>query len=269
MLDTKKFEILEGENLIKINKVDEWVSELDCEYIVFEMDDMELKPLSSIKEISEIQLLEFSTQLFLAIEILHKKNIIHYNIKPSNILIDEKNNKLYLADYYVSMFIEPITIVSKAVGMGSNSKYLSPEIWKGYVQSNLTNDVYNIIHKVDLFSAGISLYEAYTKNDIDLVGKKMAFEKIEIEKLIPKTGCEWFDKLISMTVTLTYQERASLVDVLKLFKGVDDGQREKIKSKQKFMNELKKEDEVDQEKEKKNEFRNEIGNFSKHRNKSK
>lgn len=52
----------------------------------------------------ENQLLDWLTQILLAIKYLHNKNILHCDIKLENIFIDEKNN-IKLGDFGICNFL--------------------------------------------------------------------------------------------------------------------------------------------------------------------
>jgi serine/threonine protein kinase len=58
-----------------------------------------LKHLQSKAKFSEEQIRTVMAQLLLAVDLMHRKNIIHRDIKPDNILLMDKNNlKICISD---------------------------------------------------------------------------------------------------------------------------------------------------------------------------
>lgn len=86
-----------------------------------------------------------------ALEFIHKANLIHRDIKPRNILI-EQNGNVYLADFGLAT---PPIVVLDAQGerhVAGTPGYLSPEQARGI----------SIDHRSDIFSLGIVMYEMLT-----------------------------------------------------------------------------------------------------------
>ena len=94
--------------------------------------------------------LEYSIQIVSAIRHAHKKQIIHRDIKPQNILITHDHG-LKVADFGIAKAVDSSTVVATGNAIGS-VHYFSPEQAKGkYV--NETSDLY---------SCGIVLFEMVT-----------------------------------------------------------------------------------------------------------
>ena len=55
--------------------------------------------VSSPKYLSEDLVRYYSAQLFLSIEYLHKRNILHRDLKLENVMIDNKTGNLKLIDF--------------------------------------------------------------------------------------------------------------------------------------------------------------------------
>ncbi|XP_025017943.1 serine/threonine-protein kinase PRP4 homolog isoform X2 [Tetranychus urticae] len=99
----------------------------------------------------------YAQQLFLALKLLKKCNILHADIKPDNILVNESKLVLKLCDFGSSSLVSENDITPYLV----SRFYRAPEIVLG-----LSYD-YNI----DMWSVGVTLYELYT-------GKIMFPEKL-------------------------------------------------------------------------------------------
>lgn len=96
--------------------------------------------------------LDYGVQIVSAIKHAHKKQIIHRDIKPQNILVTH-DHVLKVADFGIAKAVDSSTIVSTGNAIGS-VHYFSPEQAKGkYV--NETSDIY---------SCGIVLFEMATNS---------------------------------------------------------------------------------------------------------
>lgn len=85
-----------------------------------------------------------------AIDHAHRAGVIHRDVKPSNILIDEEG-KARLADFGVARIITEETLMGTGAIVGSCA-YMSPE------QARVSN--VDVDHRSDIFSLGVVLYEA-------------------------------------------------------------------------------------------------------------
>lgn len=93
----------------------------------------------------EMSIIQWMIELSDVLASMEKKHIYHKDIKPSNIMIDNKG-KLFLIDFNISISTPNLiegTANYKAPEMSVNSKYVGRE-------------------KVDMFSIGVILYEFYT-----------------------------------------------------------------------------------------------------------
>ena len=136
-------------NIVEVYDVDE---EEGQQYIVMEyVKGTDLKRF--IRDNSPISLelvVSIMSQILSAIELAHKNNIIHRDIKPQNILITE-DNQVKITDFGIAIAITDTSITQTNTLLGS-VHYLSPEQARG---SNATM-------KSDIYALGVVLFELIT-----------------------------------------------------------------------------------------------------------
>ena len=136
----------------------------DYIYLILEYCDIDLYKYIEIYNISNDMIEYFIKQLIDGLQHMVKKNILHRDLKPHNILIN-KNNVLKIADFGFAREFDDNYMNSTFVG---SPLYMSPEIILGN----------NYDFKSDLWSLGIILYQLYMK--------KHPFHSISIKELINK-----------------------------------------------------------------------------------
>ncbi|MCK5848539.1 MAG: protein kinase [Caldisericia bacterium] len=115
------------------------------------------------------QLNDISWQLMNGLEYIHKKKILHNDVKPSNILID-KNQQIKINDFGAA-YKTTIEIPKQVIGTVS---YMAPE------RINHGNQK---LYQTDIYSFGIVLYEMYTKKH-PFISKSASITTNEIKKSI-------------------------------------------------------------------------------------
>lgn len=111
-------------------------------YIIY--DYIEGKTLDKYKNLTLLESINILIDVASIIEFIHSKNIVHCDLKPSNIMID-KNKKVYIIDFGNARFI------------GEKTEYGS----KRYC-STLQLEKKEVTKKFDIYSFGIIMYELIT-----------------------------------------------------------------------------------------------------------
>lgn len=136
-------------NIVNIYDVEE---EGNIYYIVMEyIDGITLKKyISNNGPLNSKETIEIGLEIAKALQVAHKNNIIHRDIKPQNIMVT-KDFKVKVTDFGIASAVTSNTINSSSNAIGS-VHYFSPEQARGgYIDE-----------KSDLYSLGITMYEMVT-----------------------------------------------------------------------------------------------------------
>ncbi|KAI8977002.1 kinase C-like protein, partial [Mycotypha africana] len=101
--------------------------------------------LSRQTQFSENVIRFWFAELASAVRYLHMKGVVHRDIKPHNILMDDQGH-VHLADFNIATHIQPHKLLTSNSGTGY---YMAPEVYKG--------GGYN--EAVDWWSLGVTMYE--------------------------------------------------------------------------------------------------------------
>ncbi|WP_085524022.1 Stk1 family PASTA domain-containing Ser/Thr kinase [Tuberibacillus sp. Marseille-P3662] len=167
---------LSHESIVSIYDIGE---EADLYYIVMEyIDGDTLKDyIKQYAPLSEQEAISISKQIASAIEHAHQHGIVHRDIKPHNILIDEQG-LVKVTDFGIALAMTSATITYTNSIMGS-AHYLSPEQAKGEKGTI----------KSDIYALGIVMYEMLT-GQLPYPGDSpvsVALKHINEQPALPKT----------------------------------------------------------------------------------
>lgn len=215
--------------LIPINNVFYHTDERNILYFVIETKYIEYTTslrniLDGAKDIKMNDLVLYLIDIFKALNYLNTEcKIAHFNIKPENIIINQVDKKAYLMDYYLLDITDTIAVVMNQMSDTRFSNYVTPEMWKSFIQSNISQEYKNLF-KVDVFSTLLSFYPIIdTCFQILNLSKVMAFDKtFEFDKAFTKITHEWLSRLIRSTLSPLYQERCYVNDVLIYLEDIRD-----------------------------------------------
>jgi serine/threonine protein kinase len=152
--EIKIMEILHYKNIISL--YGSYLKENEDQFIVMERGKMDLKNfLSNLLKrytYTETFACYICYQVLEGLKHLYKCNIIHYDIKPNNIILDDYLN-LKIIDFSSSENISGIKGLSEIIlKYKGTSFYMAPEVIKR--EKIKVKD----FHKIDLFSLGVMLY---------------------------------------------------------------------------------------------------------------
>jgi len=161
--------------------------------------DLVLKINKEGKHLEEGQILDYTSQLCQALDYLHKKNIIHRDIKPQNILLDSEGT-LKLADLGIARLVE--NTVGNAQTFAGTKPYMCPEM--------LYEDPYTV--KADMWAVGVVVYQLCT-GQLPFKTTKESLKGV----YPPLTGrSPAMQEIVSKTLVVEPSERATAKEIIQL-----------------------------------------------------
>jgi len=125
----------------------------DEEALYFSMPICKNGSLNNIiekKYLSVKEIIKYSLEFLLGIHYIHTKELIHFDIKPTNILIDN-NNKAIVTDFGLARYTDLLGFAKP------NVTYYSHQPPEGFTYLDYTN-------KSDIYQAGVTMYRMCTCN---------------------------------------------------------------------------------------------------------
>ena len=161
-----------------------------------------------------VQILQISLQVAEALVAAHKVGVVHRDVKPANILLEEGVDRIKLTDFGLATATEDRSILTSKRDTVGTPAYLAPEIIRGD-QASVQSD---------LFSFGCVIYSLVTghspfrgSNPIEVINKIANLEQKPLHELdpsIPKTVSEIVQKLLKKDVRRRYQSAKEVRDDL-------------------------------------------------------
>ncbi|KAE9040671.1 hypothetical protein PR003_g4279 [Phytophthora rubi] len=119
-------------------------------FILERADSGSLNTMITGAGIEENKCREFFRQLLQALEYLHGNNIVHHDIKPHNVLLDDEGTTVKLCDFGASRAFDAHQTSLPFAGIFGTVGYIAPELLDGKSSYG---------PGIDVFSAGILLFE--------------------------------------------------------------------------------------------------------------
>ncbi|MBE3101287.1 MAG: Stk1 family PASTA domain-containing Ser/Thr kinase, partial [Firmicutes bacterium] len=204
---------LSHQNIVNIYDVGQ---EDDIHYIVMEyIDGKTLKEYIHDKgRLDNEEAVRICIQICAALNHAHKNNIVHRDIKPQNILINQEG-LVKVADFGIARAITSATVTMAGANVIGSVHYFSPEQARGGI----------VDKKSDIYSLGIVLYEMVTgvvpfEGDSAIsVALKHIQEKVtppgEINPDIPQSIQNIIEKAIEKDLDNRYHDAAEMMADLK------------------------------------------------------
>ena len=158
------------------------------------------------KPFPETQILDYFTQICLALQHLHKKNIIHRDLKGGNVFLMQ-SGIVKLGDFGIAKGLK--TSLEKATTTVGTPFYFSPEI--------INNKPYDT--KSDIWSLGVLLYQIMTLK-MPFNAQSLPLLSIKINRGVysppPSTYSAEIKDILKKCLTLDPAKRPSINDILQL-----------------------------------------------------
>jgi len=123
--------------------------------------------------------LKFTRQLCSALEAAHSEGVVHRDLKPQNILIDQADN-IYVSDFGLAKSLEAeATMMTRSGQILGTPRYMSPE----QVEAR------DVDHRADIYSMGLIIYEMFTA-DIPFRGEsamQLMYQRVTAAPQDPRT----------------------------------------------------------------------------------
>src|SRR5436189_704258 len=151
--------------------------------------------------------LDFTCQVSNAVDYAHRHNVLHRDLRPSNMLVTE-NGLLKVADFGTSRFLE---IAAHGTTVTGSPPYMPPEQFRG--KAVFASDVYSIGVSMYQMLTGVLPYDTPSPADLDrlMTGELWIAPRLKNPK-VPKAINDIVLKALAPDVHARYQRAADLLD---------------------------------------------------------
>lgn len=160
------------------------------------------------------QVLKWAEQIGLALHSAHSQGVVHRDVKPENVLLDQNGNA-FLADFGLARLSDAKGSLTQAgMQMGSPS-YMPPEQWHGA----------DVTPPADLYSFGAMLFELLAGVPPFRASSLPALMAQHIQRPVPSVRSlrpslppavdAFFSKALNKSPALRFQDAAGMVDAIR------------------------------------------------------
>ncbi|NJS11939.1 MAG: AAA family ATPase, partial [Microcoleus sp. CSU_2_2] len=207
---------LENPGLVKVISLETFDNRLGLLLEDFNGESIEQMMLR--EKLDVITCLKFGIQLIKVLEYLHLRQIIHKDIKPSNIIVNRQTGTVKLTDFGIASQLSTENPQINLNSQAGTFAYMSPE------QTGRMNRTLD--YRTDFYSLGITLYEMLTgrlpfpSNDpLKIVYSHIASQAIlphHLNPEIPPTISQILMKLMAKNAEQRYQSAGGLLADLEI-----------------------------------------------------
>jgi calcium-dependent protein kinase len=199
-----------------ITKAYEWFEDKDHYYLVTEYlsgGDL-IEAVGKFSKFGEVEVAVIMKQLMSSLSYLHSKNVIHRDIKPQNIMLEQKPNNVEIAikiiDFGLSEYCDLGGSLKEFAGTPA---FMAPEMFKG--KYNNRSDIWSCGLIMYILLMGESPFEAYLDDDVKF--KQIILDPKTVDEVAHKLsnisdGCKAF--LLNL-LEFDYTKRPSADDCLR------------------------------------------------------
>ena len=181
-------------------------------FIVMELMPISLRERLGAGRLSLSMSLDICRQAALGLNAAHKRNVIHRDVKPDNILLDSEG-AVKITDFGLARAVDLTTLTATGDRIGT-PLYMSPEQWKGE-RADARSDIYSL---------GAMLYETLTGEAPFLIAGKTPIKQVRpsvptgLERIVekcteldPSRRYQTMDELLE-SISLDLVNRCALID---------------------------------------------------------
>jgi eukaryotic-like serine/threonine-protein kinase len=139
-----------------IHVIDRGITREGMPYFIMEfVEGTELGNAAQVMQLTHYQKIDIIIQLLKALSYAHRNNVVHRDIKPDNILVDDDGN-IKILDFGIAQFYDDQNLLEENTSHGTimgTYSYMSPE-------QRVSAD--KVTAQSDLYSVGVLMYKLFT-----------------------------------------------------------------------------------------------------------